>query len=121
MRTRAAASVAVQPATPDEDDTTTDSLKFNEPLSWRAGKPIATGDLLRRLQAFAKELADLAQGDINRQSLARYAPDLISTNLLSHKDKGVRAHAACCLVDIFRLCAPDAPFNSAQLKVRAPS
>jgi hypothetical protein len=29
----------------------------------------------------------------------------------------VRAWATCCIVDVLRLCAPDAPFTRNQLKV----
>lgn len=119
MRTRGAA--AINTATVDgleDEDTlpTAPSLKFSESLSWRAGKPIATGELLRRLQGFSRELQGLEQGQVSNEALAKYAPDLVSTNFLSHKDKGVRAWAACCLVDILRLCAPDAPFTTQQLK-----
>jgi sister-chromatid-cohesion protein PDS5 len=92
-------------------------LQFNEPLSWRAGKPIAIGELLRRLGALAKELRDMEQEDCDRDSLTKVAKDLAGHGLLAHKDKGVRAWTACCLVDILRLCAPDAPYTATQLKV----
>ena len=92
-------------------------LRFNESLSWRAGNPIAIADLLRRLQALAKELRELEQEDIPREAFAKVAKELVSPNLLAHKDKGVKAFVACCLVDILRLCAPDAPYTEQQLKV----
>ena len=93
------------------------SLKFNEPLSWRAGKPIATSELLRRLDALAIELRDMEQEDTDKDSLTHVAKELAGHNLLGHKDKGVRAFTACCLVDILRICAPDAPFTATMLKV----
>lgn len=92
-------------------------LKFNESLSWRAGKPIAIADLLKRLQTLAKELRDLEQEDIPREAYTHVAKELASSNLLTHKDKGIRAFTACSLVDILRLCAPDAPYTEKQLKV----
>jgi hypothetical protein len=92
-------------------------LQFNEPLSWRAGKPIATSELLRRLEALAIELRDMEQEDTDKDSLTHVAKELAGQNLLGHKDKGVRSFTACCLVDILRICAPDAPFTATMLKV----
>ena len=93
-------------------------LQFNEPLSWRAGKPIAIADLLRRLQALFKEMRGMEQEENERDSFTTVATELASPNLLGHKDKGVKAWTACCLVEILRLCAPDAPYTGQQLKVR---
>ena len=114
MPTRAAAS-----ATTDimEVEANRPGLQFNEDLSWRAGKSIAIADLLRRLQALHKEMRDMEQEENERDSFTRVAKDLASPNLLAHKDKGVKAWTACCLVDILRLCAPDAPYTGQQLKV----
>ncbi|KAG9237216.1 hypothetical protein BJ875DRAFT_395665, partial [Amylocarpus encephaloides] len=92
------------------------SLTFDKPLSWRAGKPIATGELLKRLETLADELVDMDQEEVNKSSFTKVAKELAGQNLLSHKDKGVRAYTACCLVDILKLCAPDAPFSGSQLK-----
>ena len=94
-------------------------LQFNESLSWRAGKPIAIADLLRRLQALSKEMREMEQDEDEKDSFIRVAKELASPNLLAHKDKGIRAWTACCLVDILRLCAPDAPYTATQLKVGA--
>ncbi|KAI9780452.1 MAG: hypothetical protein M1839_006726 [Geoglossum umbratile] len=91
-------------------------LKFNEPLSWRAGKAINVAELLKRLTALSKELREMDQEEIDRDSLTKVSKELAGHHLLAHKDKGVRAWTACCLVDILRLCAPDAPFTAAQLK-----
>lgn len=93
------------------------SLTFNEPLSWRAGKHIPTGELLKRLDALANELREMDQEETDKDSLTKVAKELAGQNLLSHKDKGVRAFTACCLVDVLKLCAPDAPFTPTQLKV----
>jgi len=92
-------------------------LQFNEPLSWRAGKPIAIADLLRRLQALSREMREMEQEENERDSFTKVANELASPNLLAHKDKGVRAWTACCLVDILRLCAPDAPYTGPKLRV----
>ena len=92
-------------------------LQFDEPLSWRAGKPIAIADLLRRLQKLSNQMKEMEQEENDRDSFTSVAKELASHNLLAHKDKGVKAWTACCLVDILRLCAPDAPYTGQQLKV----
>lgn len=117
--TRSRASAATQiHDDEDQQQETTSGLAFNEPLTWRAGKPIPVAELLRRLQALHQELRGLEQEEIERDALLPIGKELASQNLLSHKDRGVRAWAGCCVVDIFRLCAPDAPYTASQLKVR---
>ncbi|KAI0114976.1 armadillo-type protein [Daldinia grandis] len=105
---------------PEEEDQEMEeelvTLQFDEPLSWRAGKPIATGELLRRLEKLSKELVDLDQETIDKESLNHVAKELASPNLLTHREAGVKAFAAACLVDILKLCAPEAPFTPKQLK-----
>lgn len=91
-------------------------LQFDEPLSWRAGKPIPVADLLRRLGALSKEMQGLEQEESGRDSFTKVARELVNPNLLAHKDKGVKALTASCLVDILRLCAPDAPYTGQQLR-----
>lgn len=118
MPTRAAASVTTTMVEEEETVEQMPGLQFNEPLSWRAGKPITIGILLRRLETLFKEMRGMEQDDNERDSLTKVAKDLANPNLLAHKDKGVKAWTACCLVEILRLCAPDAPFTAQQLKVR---
>lgn len=96
------------------------TLRFNEPLSWRPGKPIPTDQLLKRLDRLSKELAEMDQEAVDGNSLVKVSQELASHQLLTHKDKGVRAYAACCIVDILKLCAPNAPFKPTQTKVRLP-
>lgn len=93
------------------------SLRFNEELSWRPAKPIPSGTLLTRLEKLSKELAEFEQGEVDLSSLRDVAAQLAHRNLLQHKDRGVKAYTACCLVDILRLFVPDAPFTDDQLKV----
>lgn len=93
-------------------------LQFSDTLSWRAGKPIATGELLKRLDKLANELREMHEEDeVDKESLHGVAKELANQQLLGHKDKGVRAFTACCLVDILAHCAPDAPYTGSQLKV----
>lgn len=117
MPTRTGASTATEVIEPEEPQHLMPGLQFNEPLSWRAGKPIAVAELLRRLQTLAKEMRDMEQEENERNSFTKVAKELASPNLLGHKDKGVKAWTAYCLVDILRLCAPDAPYSGQQLRV----
>lgn len=93
------------------------ALKFNEELSWRPGKPIPIATLLKRLEKLSQELADFEQEETNLKSIRPVAHKLIHRNLIQHKDKGVKAYTACCLVDILRLFVPEAPFDNDELKV----
>lgn len=91
-------------------------LQFNEPLTWRPGKPIAIPELLRRLKDLSDELATIEQEDAHRQTLAPKAQELAHAQLLGHKDKGVKAYTMVCIVEMFRLLAPNAPYTPGQLK-----
>lgn len=102
----------------EEDNGDLPTLQFDQELSWRPTKPIATSTLLKRLEALSKELADFDQGGVQLESLKDVAASLAHRNLLQHKDRGVKAYTACCLVDILRLFVPDAPYSDDQLKVR---
>lgn len=101
----------------EEEEPRGTALVFDEPLSWRAGKAIPTSELLKRLDKLSKELKEMDQEECDKSSLTKVAKELAGQNLLGHKDRGVRALTACCLVDILSLCAPDAPFTPNQLRV----
>jgi sister-chromatid-cohesion protein PDS5 len=90
-------------------------LRFNESLTWRAGKPIVVTELLRRLKTLHAELSQLDQEDAHRDSLVPVAQELAHRNLLEHRDRGVKAWSALCIVEMFKLLAPDAPFKATQL------
>lgn len=88
-------------------------LKFREKL---VGKGLTTDALTRKLKELYTELCDLDQEQVELTSLATVRKDLISPSILLHKDRGVKAFAACCLADILRLYAPDAPYTPAELE-----
>lgn len=94
-------------------------LKFKQPLVGRPGKHISVGDLLARLEALLDELRTIDQDEAHRESLEPVAAQLVSPSLLQHKDVGVRAWTCCCLVDMLKLFAPDAPYPAKNLKVCA--
>ncbi|KAB8239182.1 sister chromatid cohesion factor PDS5 [Aspergillus alliaceus] len=116
-RTRQGLSAATEVVEPEETSGGLRRLHFNEPLSWRVGRSaIPIADLLQRLQTLAQELRKLEQEEVEKDSLQKVSQELATAQLLAHKDKGVRAWVACCIVDVLRLCAPDAPFTGNQLK-----
>ncbi|KAF5656349.1 sister chromatid cohesion pds5 [Fusarium heterosporum] len=104
-------------ASENDEESEQRTLEFDEELSWRPAKPIPTGTLIKRLDKLSKELSELDQGATDLDSLQNVAKQLGHRNLIQHKDRGVKAYTACCLVDILRLCVPDAPFSDDQLKM----
>lgn len=57
------------------------------------------------------------QETVDTRSLATVSKDLIHQSVFLHRDKGVKAYAACCMADLLRLYAPDAPYTALELKV----
>ncbi|KIW69933.1 hypothetical protein PV04_02247 [Phialophora macrospora] len=109
-------NTATAEAAPKEHRYDIPGLRFNEPLSWRAGKAIPVGDLLTRLQKLATELRNYDLDQVDSRAFTTLSQDLANANLLAHKDKGVRAWTISCIVDVLKICAPDAPFIEGQLK-----
>ncbi len=99
----------------DEDEGWWDGDKS---LSWPAGKQTPVVELHKNLGALWLRMKDAEQDADERRPFLSVAESLASPNLLAHKDKGVKALTSCCLVDMLRLCAPDAPYTVEQLKVR---
>ncbi|KAG0379601.1 hypothetical protein BGX24_012558 [Mortierella sp. AD032] len=85
-------------------------LQFRQKLSGD------TPDLLKKLKDLQTELKELEQETVDTKSLSSVTKQLIDSSIVNHKDKGVRIYAACCIADMLRLYAPDAPYNNTQLK-----
>ena len=62
-------------------------------------------------------LAKFEQESVDTTVLSNIRKELISRSLLASKDKAVKALTACCIADILRLFAPDAPYTENELKV----
>ncbi|EIW77089.1 cohesin-associated protein Pds5 [Coniophora puteana RWD-64-598 SS2] len=88
-------------------------LTFNEKI---VGKGLSTDALLKKLKQLHTELAELDQEGVDLASLNNARSQLINTSVTLHKDRGVKAYAACCLADILRLYAPDAPYTHNELR-----
>lgn len=88
-------------------------LQFSDKL---VGKGLTTDVLLKKLKILHKELQDLDQENIDTKTLTTVKDDLIKHSILLHKDAGVKAYAACCIAELLRLYAPDAPYTPAELR-----
>ncbi|KAA1473006.1 cohesin-associated protein Pds5 [Dentipellis sp. KUC8613] len=88
-------------------------LRFSDKL---VGKGLSTDALLKKLKTLHVELADLDQDTVDVASLGAVRKELVHTSILLHKDRGVKAYAACCLADLLRLYAPDAPYTQNELR-----
>lgn len=90
-------------------------LKFNKSIISTADNIIPTNELSNRLSDLHEELSTISQENIDLISLDKYSKDLINKKLLRHKDDGIRAFVSCCLSDVLRLYAPNAPYTDVQL------
>ncbi|KAF6757823.1 cohesin-associated protein Pds5 [Ephemerocybe angulata] len=88
-------------------------LDFRDKL---VGKALTTDALLKKLKNLHTQLAALDQDHVDVPSLATAKKELIHSSILLHKDRGVKAYAACCLADLLRLYAPDAPYTQPELR-----
>ncbi|AEY98742.1 FAGL076Wp [Eremothecium gossypii FDAG1] len=91
------------------------TLKFNKNLVPSVQDAISSADLVTRLAQLHEELSMLEQGQVKLKSLEKCRADLINKKLVRSKDTGVQAFTACCLSDVLRLYAPDAPYNEDEL------
>ncbi|KAF8978961.1 hypothetical protein BGZ46_005971 [Entomortierella lignicola] len=87
------------------------TLKFRQKLTGSAS------DLLNKLKELHSELKAMEQESVDTQSFSAVTKQLIDSSLVNHKDKGVRIYTACCIADLLRLYAPDAPYTNNNLKV----
>mmetsp|Transcript_34803 Transcript_34803/g.76754 ORF Transcript_34803/g.76754 Transcript_34803/m.76754 type:complete len:186 (+) Transcript_34803:108-665(+) len=70
------------------------------------------GDLIKHLDKLHNALSDISQEARDQpKELSFTAKQLVAQDLLQHKDKEVKLLTVCCLVDILRVFAPDAPYS----------
>lgn len=90
-------------------------LIFNQPLVATVGAPIPAAQLLTRLQTLADELLAVDQDNVNLSLFQSVAQDLANKKLLKHNNAGVKVYTCCCIADILRIYAPDAPYLAREL------
>uniref|UniRef100_A0A4W3JVA6 PDS5 cohesin associated factor B n=1 Tax=Callorhinchus milii TaxID=7868 RepID=A0A4W3JVA6_CALMI len=74
---------------------------------------ISKEEMVRRLKMVVKTFMDMDQDSEDEKDLyLNLALHLASDFFLKHPDKDVRLLVACCLADIFRIYAPEAPYTS---------
>ncbi|KAI8992505.1 armadillo-type protein [Pilobolus umbonatus] len=79
-------------------------------------RAIKVADLTPLLMQLHVDLKHLEQEAVDKSSLEKVAKELIHEQLLKNKNKTVKALIACCLADILRLYAPEAPYDNAELR-----
>lgn len=79
-------------------------------------KGTSTDALLKRVRQVRTELSEMDQDAVDVNSLKDICKELVTPALMLHKDKAVKAHVACCLADMLRLFAPNAPFTPSELR-----
>uniref|UniRef100_UPI00358F06DF sister chromatid cohesion protein PDS5 homolog B n=1 Tax=Myxine glutinosa TaxID=7769 RepID=UPI00358F06DF len=74
---------------------------------------ISKEEIVRRLKMVVKTFMDMDQdSEEEKEQYMPLALHLASDFFLKHPDKDVRLLVACCLADIFRVYAPEAPYTS---------
>jgi len=109
-------------AAEDEDEVVEEEreeipLKFKHSLIGRPGKPLTSKEIYPHLRSLLAELRELDQYTAPLERIKEVVVELCNDNVIEHRDKGVQALVACCIADILRLTAPDAPLTKPQMKV----
>ncbi|GAB6027135.1 hypothetical protein CHUAL_013897 [Chamberlinius hualienensis] len=77
---------------------------------------LGTDEMIRRLKTCAQAFQNMGQDDDNSQFIP-LAKHLAKESFIEHSNKDVRLLIACCVADVFRVYAPEAPYKEpAQLK-----
>jgi hypothetical protein len=76
-------------------------------------------ELFSLLETLTVELGHLEQEQTDLGSLRTVSQELISSRLMKNKNAGIRTLVACCLMEVLRIHAPDAPYSIEMLKVSA--
>ncbi|XP_064481267.1 sister chromatid cohesion protein PDS5 homolog B-like [Ornithodoros turicata] len=74
---------------------------------------LSTDDLVRRLKECAQAFQNMSQDDDNSRYVG-LALHLAGEGFMEHSSKDVRLLVACCIADVFRVFAPEAPYKDPQ-------
>lgn len=75
--------------------------------------------VVEELKKLHEELCNVQQDafELFREDLKVVAARLVEAELLKNNDRTIKLLNACCLSNVLRLFAPDAPYSPSQLKV----
>ncbi|XP_060604086.1 LOW QUALITY PROTEIN: sister chromatid cohesion protein PDS5 homolog B-like, partial [Ruditapes philippinarum] len=91
---------------------TTKSVKIIYPSGCKeVTEELGKDELVRRLKLIARAFQDMGQDDNDQYT--GLALHLATDFFLEHHNKDVRLLVACCIADVFRIFAPEAPFRDA--------
>ncbi|OUM55003.1 hypothetical protein BVG19_g4478 [[Candida] boidinii] len=90
-------------------------LRFDQELISTVTNHISTKELISRLQELYEELSSIDPDSLDISSVASVKDQLVNKKLLKNANTGIQTLTACCLSDILRIYAPDAPYNAQQL------
>ncbi|KAI5966449.1 PDS5 [Candida pseudojiufengensis] len=92
-------------------------LKFNKPIITTIKQSISNKELLKRVSQLHEELSVLQDENLELHSLDKITKDLINSKLLNNSSIGVQAFVCCCISDILRIYAPNAPYSEEELSL----
>ncbi|KAL6950838.1 hypothetical protein ACO0QE_000120 [Hanseniaspora vineae] len=90
-------------------------IAFNKDIVSTIEHHLSNKEIIDRLGDLHEELSHIDQENTKLESLDKYRAQLIDKKLLKNKDGGIQAFTACCLSDILRIYAPDAPYTESEL------
>lgn len=75
-------------------------------------------ELVLELKTLESRLSLVEQDDASaKEAYVKIAVDLLAPPIVKHKDKAVRIVSACCVANVLRIFAPEAPYDVARLTV----
>ena len=100
----------------EESDATNDtSFSFCLPILSTIKRTLSNKEQLNRLVELHEKISILEDDQVDLETLRPISKDLINKKLLNHASIGVQAFVCCCISDILRLFAPNAPYTDEEL------
>ena len=92
-------------------------LGFKKAIILTVSDPIPTKEVLLRLQKLLEALEALDQDKVDLKSVANIKDDLANKKLIKNNNLGIQVYTCCCIAEILRLFAPDAPYTASELSM----
>lgn len=75
---------------------------------------LGADELIRRLKQLTTMLQTMGQDDANYQAYIPLALHLADEHFLTHESRDVQLLIACCIADVLRVYAPEAPYKEVE-------